>query len=75
MTVEPGFFKKTISEKLTGDESAFSAPKNILIHQDLSAWRTVVHHAVLDSVEVLVKELGQDPSKIHRESKGFLSGW
>lgn len=75
LTVEPGFFKKTVSEKLTGEGAALSAPKNILVQQDLNAWVTVVHHAVLDAVEALMKTLGQDPSRIRRESKGFLEVW
>lgn len=49
-----------------------SAPKNILVHQDLNAWG---HHMVLDSVEELLKTLGQDPARIRRESKRFLVGW
>jgi hypothetical protein len=75
LTVEPGFFKKTISERLTGDESALSAPKNILVHQDLRAWVTVVHHAVTDSVAALMTKLGQNPAKLDVKSKGFLEIW
>ncbi|MCB1282335.1 MAG: hypothetical protein KDB18_12515 [Salinibacterium sp.] len=74
-TVEPGFFKKHLAEKLGGTSDALSAPKNILIEQDLRAWVTVVHHCVIDSVEALMESLGQDKSKIKRESKGFLSVW
>jgi hypothetical protein len=75
LTVEPGFLKKWAAERLTGYADALSAPKNILVHQDLRAWATVVHHAVLDSVYALVKKLGQDPSLIQRGSKGFLEIW
>jgi hypothetical protein len=75
MTVEPGFFKKTISSAAFGTMDALSAPKNILIHQDLVAWTTVVHHAVLDSVGKLLDKLGQDKSKLNRRSKGFLEIW
>ena len=77
-TVEPGFLKKGLSEaissRLTGEKEGtlLSAPKNILVHQDLRAWVTVVHHAVVDAVESLMQELGQDPSKIDRRSRGFL---
>ena len=53
-----------------------SDPKNIiLIEQDLTAWATVVHHAVLDGVGSLMKKLGQDPSKLRRGSKGVLEVW
>lgn len=76
LTVEPGFFKKKIAEKLSGGFSdALSAPKNILVEQDLKAWVTVVHHCVLDSVSALMQNLGQDPSKIRRQSKGMLEVW
>lgn len=75
LTVEPGFFKKWLSQKLTGDVEALSAPKNILIHQDLRAWTTVVHHCVLDSIESLMTELGKDPRLLQRQSKGFLEIW
>jgi hypothetical protein len=75
MTVEPGFFKKHLAEKLTGSGEALSAPKNILIEQDLRAWMTVVHHCVVDSVEALMGTLGQDKSKLKRESRGVLSVW
>lgn len=75
LTVEPGFFKKTIAAHALGSMDALSAPKNILVHQDLRAWVTVVHHAVLDSVEKLLGKLGQDKSKLNRGSKGFLEIW
>lgn len=75
LTVEPGFLKKWASEKLTGYADALSAPKNILIHQDLRAWTTVVHHAVVSSVEELMVKLGQDTKLLQRGSKGFLEIW
>src|SRR5262249_16685680 len=76
LTCEPGYFKKKISAKLAeGDWMAMSAPKNILIEQDLTAWTTVVHHAVLDGVSSLMKKLGQDTSKLRRDSKGVLEIW
>jgi hypothetical protein len=40
--------------------------------QDLRAYATVVHHAVLKSVDKLMLELKQDPSKMERKSRGFL---
>ena len=75
LTVEPGFFKKMVSEKLTGTADAISAPKNILVEQDLKAWATVVHHAVTDSVESLLTKLGQDPRLMHKGTKGMLEIW
>ena len=75
MTVEPGFFKKTISNQLSGSVEALSAPKNILVEQDLRAWMTIVHRAVVHAVEIVMAELGQDTSNVKRESKGYLSVW
>lgn len=75
LTVEPNFMKRWASEKLTGAKDALSAPKNILVHQDLRAWAAVVHHAVVSSVEELMVKLGQDTNLIQRASKGFLEIW
>ncbi|MEZ5358871.1 MAG: hypothetical protein R3F48_08560 [Candidatus Zixiibacteriota bacterium] len=75
LTVEPNFLKKWASEKLTGSAEALSAPKNILIHQDLSAWVTIVHHAVVKSVEDLMNNIGSDPKLLQRGSKGIMEIW
>ena len=40
--------------------------------QDLRAYNTVCHRAVLSAVEKLMRGLGQDVSKIDRHTKGFL---
>lgn len=40
--------------------------------QDLRAYATVVHRATVRSVEKLMRDLNQDPSKIERKSRGFL---
>jgi len=40
--------------------------------QDLKAFNTICHHAVLSAVEKLMLSLSQDPSKIKREARGFL---
>lgn len=76
LTVEPGFFKRELSKAMTnGEGNALSVPKNLLVEQDLHAWVTVVHHCVLDGVKALYQKLGQDPSGIRRETKGFLQVW
>lgn len=75
LTVEPGRLKGYIATKLKGSADALSAPRNILVHQDLRAWATVVHHAVLDSVQELYKSLGQDTKHLRRESRGILEIW
>lgn len=76
VTVEPGFLKRQLSQAIApGEDRLLSAPKNILVEQDLYAWVTVVHHCVLDAVRSLLKEVGQDPLGIRRETKGFLQVW
>jgi hypothetical protein len=75
LTVEPGFLKKWASEKLTGFGDMLSAPRNIMVHQDMQAWVTVVHQAVLTAVQDLMANMGQNTSYLHRGSKGFLEIW
>jgi hypothetical protein len=41
--------------------------------QDLRAYATNVHHCMLRSVSKLMESLNQDPSKLNRQSKGFLA--
>jgi hypothetical protein len=41
--------------------------------EELTAYVTTVHHSVLESVAGIMRKLNQDPSKINRESKGFLN--
>lgn len=40
--------------------------------QDLTAYVTCIHHCLLDGVDKMMLELGQDPSKIDRKTRGFL---
>lgn len=75
VTVEPGFMKQLMAQQMAGDAYALSGPKNILIEQDLKAWLTVVHHAVIDAVDDLFSDLKRDRSKIRRESRGILEIW
>ncbi len=75
LTVEPGLFKKMLSEKLTGSADTYSMPRNILVEQDLRAWATVVHHGVTDAVGALLTRLGQDPTLLQKGTKGILEIW
>jgi len=56
------------------DEEAKWTPiiTNIFMEEELTAYTTLIHHSVLDAVENLMSDLGQDASKIDRRSKGFL---
>lgn len=40
--------------------------------QDLTAYVTNAHHCLLEAVERVMSELGQDPASIERKSRGFL---
>ena len=40
--------------------------------QDLTAYVTCVHKCVQNAVDKLMLEMGQDPSKVDRRSRGFL---
>jgi len=72
LTCEPGFFKKRLSRVLTSSEDTLSFLLDIFKQQDLRAYATVVHHALLKAVIDLMSELEQDSSKIDRKSRGFL---
>jgi hypothetical protein len=45
---------------------------NLFDKQDLTAYVTCVHQCLQNAVEKLMLDLGQDPSKIDRKSRGFL---
>lgn len=74
LTCEPGFFKKNLSEILSkgASDKALSFNLDLFQQQDLSAYATVVHHCLLKVIEKIMLNLGQDPSKMDRKSKGFL---
>ncbi len=73
VTFEPGFFKR-----VAGAYGAAFGVAGIIFaldmfkQQDLRAFASVVHHAVLDVVDKTMASLGQDTSKLDRISKGSL---
>ena len=73
LTCEPGFFKR-VSDQIDKAGGMITV-LDIFAQQDLRAYATVVHHCLRDAVEALMDELGQDTSKINRQSKGFLEVW
>jgi hypothetical protein len=75
LTVEPGFFSKWVKAAQAVASFGIFGTLDIFDQQDLRAYVTVAHHAVLDAVNGLMQELGQDPTKIERKSKGFLEVW
>jgi hypothetical protein len=73
LTCEPGFLKK-ISAQIDAAAGLISY-LDIFAQQDLRAYATVVHHCLLQAVDSLLDNLGQDKSAINRKSKGFLEVW
>jgi hypothetical protein len=73
LTCEPGFLKK-ISAQIDAAAGLISY-LDIFAQQDLRAYATVVHHCLLQAVDSLLDNLGQDKSMINRKSKGFLEVW
>lgn len=59
---------------LTGmaKEGRFTMDLDLFDWQDLTAYVTNAHHCLIEAVEKLMLEMGQDPSKIDRKSRGFL---
>ncbi|MCP8313114.1 MAG: hypothetical protein H3Z53_01915 [archaeon] len=53
-------------------EKIVYTPVYLFDQEELTAYVTCAHHCVLKAVENIMLNLGQDPSKIDRKSKGFL---
>jgi len=78
LTCEPGPLKKMFSQAFTratgslASGIALSFMMDVFEYEDLNAYVTSVHHALLGAVDTVMREVGQDPSKIDRKSRGFL---
>jgi len=75
LTIEPGFLKRTVSKYTTGNPQAISQAIDLFDQQDLSAYVSVAHHCVTQTVEMLMQELNQNTSRLNTKSKGFLEVW
>lgn len=75
LTTEPRYFKKKISAAITGSDKALSFALDLFDQEELRAYVTVAHHSLLKAVNGMMKELGQDFSKVNTKSKGFLEVW
>jgi len=73
LACEPGFFQR-LGDKMDQAVGMISM-LDIFAQQDLRAYVTVVHHCLLNAVDALLDDLGQDKSKVNRQSKGFLEVW
>lgn len=75
LTTEPGYFKKKFSGALTGNEKALSFALDLFDQEELRAYVTMTHHAVLQAVKDLMNGKGQDFSRVNTTSKGILEVW
>lgn len=57
---------------MKGKRTVLPAELGLFDTEELSAFATTVHHALLGAVEELLKSLNQDTSKIDRRTNGFL---
>jgi hypothetical protein len=73
VTVEPGFLKKALAEKIGGPGAMFVL--DILDQQDLRAYTTAVHHCLTETVREILDALGQDKSTLLTKGKGYLELW
>ena len=74
LTCEPNFFKKTISGLLTKDPQFFSFfMLDIFKQEDLTAYVTAIHHALIDATKEVSESVGFDFTKVDQKSKGFLN--
>ena len=46
---------------------------NLFDLEELTAYTTTAHHAVLDAVEGMMKQMNMDFSKVDAKSRGFLN--
>ncbi len=63
-----------ISEAFSGKQGGQWTPviKDMFMEEELTAYTTCIHHCVLEAVEALMANLGQDFSRVERKSRGFL---
>ena len=72
LTYRPDFLQSLVM-LLPGAKKVLSIDDlNLFNKQDLTAYATNVHHCLLETVEKLMTNMNQDPSKIERKSRGFL---
>jgi hypothetical protein len=73
LITEPGLLAELFSVPTSEDKWHWvPRTRDVFTEEELTAYVTCVHHCVLKAVEDLMRNLGQDPSKIDRKSKGFL---
>jgi hypothetical protein len=75
LTVNPGFFKRRFSKRLTGNPFYLSQKLGIFSQQDLSAWTHIVHRIFKNLVTDLMHDMDMDITGMNTTSKGFLSVW
>lgn len=71
LVCEPGILGK-LSRKMA-EFKFMPLQMNLFDEEELTAYTTTVHHAVLDAVKEVMEGLNQDFAKVDRKSKGFLN--
>ena len=67
------FLGYAIFASLISRKSVLPQMMNIFDLEELTAYTTTIHHAVLDAVEEICKDVDFDFTKVDRKSKGFLN--
>jgi hypothetical protein len=75
LTVQPSTLKRAFSKYTMGNPNAISMQMDFFRQQDLSACVGYAHKCVMEEVEKLLQQLGQDPRTLNTKSKGFLELW
>jgi hypothetical protein len=75
LTVQPGTLKRAFSKYTMGNPNAISMQMDFFRQQDLSACVGYAHKCVVDEVNKLLSQLGQDTAGLNTKSKGFLELW
>jgi hypothetical protein len=75
LTVNPGFFKRAISKKMTQDPHYLSKNLPVFAQQDLSSFVELAHIRVKQLANELIDDIGRNQSGVDWNPKGVLSIW
>jgi len=74
-TASPRFLKRTLSRHATGDPQDLTMRVSLFAQQDISAFKSITHDRVKQTLDMLLEELNLEPSGLNTGSRGFLSVW
>jgi hypothetical protein len=74
--IEVGFMSSQLSKQIAGSGVGLTyANLDVFSEQELSAYTTIVHRAVVDTAEKIMAGLNQDFSKMNTRSRSGLAAW